>query len=289
MGGCRSIAQGSRPFAAQADRPAPAAECGERRKGRFLRNRGLWSVDNLQAPTQSYMPNMTFRGVEISNFDVRSDEGGQFVRIHFRSDYSDTVAQKMNWPDAMPDAVKQAKLSGKLALANFILTPNDKELSKHEINLKAVEATDFQLSRAGGDEEEGVPAKTSLRFMVRSNEMGAEALLGTYWRVVGKGLAKLKIDYAKQETLNFEAKGEEERDASDEVEKGEVEENPGPVLASARTVTGSSRPGLADRRKRRGGGEAVVTDDEGQAVLTGQAAADHETARQAARKNRDVQ
>ena len=226
---------------------------------------------------------MTFRGCRIRYIDIRRDEGGMFTRLHVSTDYSDTVARKMEWPDEIPRVVKQGKLAGLLSLSNFILTPNDKALRLHEINLKAHEASDFQLHRSGGNEEEGEAPKTELRFIMRTPDIEAPARLGLYFNAIGEGNASLKLDYAQQEKLDLD-------DASNEVEKEEVatesaqaeESAAGPVLQRPHGVP--SRPGINRQRNRRGGDETVVTDDEGQPVLTGEAAEAHEALRRKANR-----
>lgn len=230
------------------------------------------------------MPAMTFRGCRIRYIDIRRDEGGMFTRLHVSTDYSDTVARKMEWPDEIPAVVKQGKLSGLLSLSNFILTPNDKALQVHEINLKAHEASDFQLHRSGGNEEEGEVPKTELRFTMRTSDIDAPARLGTYFNMIGEGQAALKLDYAQQEKLDL-------NDASNEGAKEEVEQEPatqedetaaaGPILQRPHGVP--SRPGINRQRNRRGGDDSVLADDEGQPVLTGEAAEQHEALRRKAK------
>jgi len=225
---------------------------------------------------------MTFRGCRIRYIDIRRDEGGMFTRLHVSTDYSDTVARKMEWPDEIPSVVKQGKLSGLLSLSNFILTPNDKALRLHEINLKAHEASDFQLVRSGGNEEEGEAPKTELRFIMRTPDIEAPARLGAYFNAIGEGNASLKLDYAQQEKLNLDASNEVEKE---EVQTEEVQEEPtddkGPVLQRPHGTP--SRPGINRQRNRRGGDETVVTDDEGQPILTGEAAEAHESLRRKAK------
>lgn len=202
-----------------------------------------------------------------------------FTRLHVSTDYSDTVARKMEWPDEIPSVVKQGKLSGLLSLSNFILTPNDKALRQHEINLKAHEASDFQLVRSGGNEEEGEAPKTELRFIMRTPDIEAPARLGAYFNQIGEGTASLKLDYAQQEKLNLDASEEEEKEEVNP-ESATQEEN-GPVLLQ-RPHGEPSRPGINKQRNRRKGDETVVADDEGQPVLVGEAAEQHEAMRRKA-------
>lgn len=226
---------------------------------------------------------MTFRGCRIRYIDIRRDEGGMFTRLHVSTDYSDTVARKMEWPDEIPSVVKQGKLSGLLSLSNFILTPNDKALRVHEINLKAHEASDFQLHRSGGNEEEGEVPKTELRFTMRTSDIEAPARLGAYFNALGEGNASLKLDYAQQEKLNLDASSEEAKEETEQEAATQEDENVagGPILQRPHGVP--SRPGINRQRNRRGGDETVLADDEGQPVLTGEAAESHEALRRKAK------
>lgn len=206
-----------------------------------------------------------------------------FTRLHVSTDYSDTVARKMEWPDEIPSVVKQGKLSGLLSLSNFILTPNDKALRLHEINLKAHEASDFQLVRSGGNEEEGEAPKTELRFIMRTPDIEAPARLGLYFNAIGEGNASLKLDYAQQEKLNLDASNEEAKEETEQEAVTQEDENVagGPILQRPHGVP--SRPGINRQRNRRGGDETVLADDEGQPVLTGEAAEAHEALRRKAK------
>jgi hypothetical protein len=182
----------------------------------------------------------------------------------------------MDWPDEIASVVKKASLSGLLSLSNFILTPNDKALRTHEINLKAHEASDFQLHRSGGNEEEGDPPKTELRFIVRTGDVEAPARLATYFQQIGGECAALKLDYAQQDKLDLRASNEDEKEEEPAEEKAS-----GPILASAREVNGTSRPGINKQRNRRGGAE-LVDEETGEVLLTGEAAEAHAAARRGA-------
>lgn len=187
------------------------------------------------------MPKMTFRGARLRYSDIRRDEGGQFVRLHLTADYSDTVARQMDWPDEIPAAVKSCKLSGRLSLSSIIITPNSRELKKHELSLDASEATDFQLVRSGGDLEEGEPPQTSLRFIIRTAAPGAGAQVETYWSIIGEDLASLKVDYAKQDSLDFGAAAASEESEEESADAGEVGEEAEGGYRPLITVSGGKR------------------------------------------------
>lgn len=159
---------------------------------------------------------ITFRGTTVRYLDLRQGkEGGDvFCRIHLSSDFSDTVRDKMGWEDA-GSSVNSAKLTGELLAQNFILTPGDKNLKQHELQIAISDATDFQLVALKDDD--GEISGHQLRFIVRSPGDGVEALVGQYIRRVGRHQGELKISYepvAKQTELEMgqAKKAEAEKD-----------------------------------------------------------------------------
>jgi len=146
---------------------------------------------------------ITFRGCFIRHADIRQGrEGGDvFTRIHMSAEFSDTVRDKMEWEDP-GDSITSAKLTGELLAQNFILTPGDKALKQHELQIAITDASDFQVVQLRDDE--GEPAGRQLRFIVRSPGDGVEAQVGQYIRRVGRHEGQLKISYepqAKQDAL----------------------------------------------------------------------------------------
>ncbi len=182
------------------------------------------------------MPSTLFRGAFVRYADLRcDDEAGKFIRLHLTADWTDTVRAHMGWQD-VPKRVSRATLSGALAAMHMVLTPNGKELSKHELQLDITEAVDFVLVRQ--KDEEGEPKGEELRFMVRTNQAGAGAMIENYIERIGRGAGLLKITHEKQTDLDFTG-GD---DASNEDEKGAAEAAPGPALASKADVERASDP-----------------------------------------------
>jgi hypothetical protein len=152
-----------------------------------------------------------FRGCFIRHADIRQGrEGGDvFTRIHVSAEFSDTVRDTMDWEDP-GDSITSAKLTGELLAQNFILTPGDKALKQHELQIAITDASDFQLVVLRDDE--GEPAGRQLRFIVRSPGDGVEALVGQYIRRVGRHEGQLKISYEPQAKQTALPMGNEEEE-----------------------------------------------------------------------------
>lgn len=158
---------------------------------------------------------ITFRNVHLRYYDGRrKDESAPFVRLHLTADYSKPVAEAMGWPETIGDGVTDGSLSGRMAAVALILTPNDKMLKSRELQIECSEVSDFRFV-AEKDEDTGRVVSAELRFIARSNQKGAAALLEDYWHAVGAEDAQMKLSYTKaavQGTLDIPA----DEDAQDE-------------------------------------------------------------------------
>ena len=157
------------------------------------------------------MSTITFRGATIRYADLRiKEEAGVFARLHMTSDMSEPVSAAMEW-EAIPACTDSAKLSGGLTSRTLILTPSDKALRSHEINIECSEVGDFQFFRVKGDDNG--PGRSELRFIARSNQPGAIALIENYLRLAGQAPGALKITYDDQQKLAFD--GEKKTNAEE--------------------------------------------------------------------------
>jgi hypothetical protein len=153
------------------------------------------------------MSTIVFRGSFIRYADLRQkEEAGCFARIHFTSEMSKPVLEAMEW-EPIPDCFESTKLTGELTARSLILTPNQKELRQHEIQMECSDISDFQLFRIQG--EDGESTRTELRFIARVSEPGAIARIENYMRLVGtstKSAGALKITYTDQQNLPLDEK-----------------------------------------------------------------------------------
>jgi hypothetical protein len=199
-----------------------------------------------------------FRGAFIRYADIRrAKEGGEvFTRIHMSCDFSDVVREQMEWDDP-GDSVKMAKLTGELCAREFLLTPGDKALKQHELEIAINDASDFQVVML--KDEDGEPSGRQLRFIVRSPGDGVEALVGQYIRRVGIHEGQLKISYepqAKQEVLPGTQVDQQDEDGQEPVSEhlaGEAlqeHESRSGSLASASQMQGTAAE-TARRASRR--------------------------------------
>ena len=151
------------------------------------------------------MSSIVFRGAFIRFADLRAkEEAGVFTRIHFTSEMSDPVIGAMEW-SPIPDCMERTTLIGTLTARTLLLTPNQKELRQHEIQMECSEVSDFQLFRIQGND--GESTQTELRFIARVVEPGAIAVIENYMRLVGtsrKSGGALKVTFEHQEKLDLE-------------------------------------------------------------------------------------
>lgn len=190
------------------------------------------------------MPNILFRGSKIRFIDLRRDEDGVFARVHLTADYSGPVQEEMGW-EPVQESITSCKLVGRLAALNMVLTPADAKLSRNEIQLECSEVLDFQLASVKNDS--GDITGHELRFVARTVEAGAVALLENWLRVIGTSPANVKVAYAEQGELE-PAAGPEQGNLIEmpDVEEGEGED--GPAVASAVEMAGTT----AELKRRRG-------------------------------------
>ncbi len=155
------------------------------------------------------MQKLILRGAFIRYVDLRQDdEAGLFRRIHFTADLSDTVCEAMEWGEPS-EGLTQGKLLGELTATHLILTPNSKQLRQHELQLDVKDVSDFQFFRV--KEEDGETTRTELRFVARSLQKGAGALLENYMELIGKGQGQLRVAYEKQEKLPLDGEAAVEK------------------------------------------------------------------------------
>jgi hypothetical protein len=190
------------------------------------------------------MPTLLFRNVTIRYFDCRRSEADLFVRIHLSADLTDIVCERMEW-NTIPDSIESCKLSGQLAGESFVLTPNDRPLASHEMQLACGEVGDFQVARIS----EGDAVKTELRFVIRTAAIDAAAKLVGFWKPIGRADSKLKLSYSEQAELEMEGGGEEEEAPEAEVEPAEKPKRKrgGSVAAAAAAEAGD----LEERERAR--------------------------------------
>ncbi len=152
---------------------------------------------------------MTFTGVEVRYLDVRLDTDGSgcYARLHVRADYSEKIAEAMDW-EAIPTCVEAAQLSGSVAASHLTLTPKEKELRKHEVQMSISGVDAFEAIALRGDD--GQLVRRQLRFRIRTEDPGAPALLASYLQRVGGALATAKVSYVVQDRLFAEAAAAED-------------------------------------------------------------------------------
>lgn len=222
---------------------------------------------------------MIVRGAHVHDFRKAPDKAGYYTEVLVHGDMSKPVAEQMKWEDLVynKDIIRtgwdqKLPLDGDLVISHLRLTFSESRL---ELHLDTEIATDFHLQRV----KVGEGTKTELRFKVRTRDKDAAAKIEAYLNVAGDGPGLMQL-----------AHGQSDNEDQGDLFTGQKESEPEPAatLASAREVNGKTRPGINRQRNRRGGDETVVTDDEGQPVLTGEAAEQHEAMRRKAKSQPGV-
>ena len=193
-----------------------------------------------------------FRGAVIRYADLRFEkEGGVFARLHIQADLSGPVCETLAWGE-IPEGVSTAKLIGKLTGRHLVLTPNDKALRQHEIQMECTDIGDFAAVTEKDDQ--GEVNGYRLNFIARSSEVGAIAKVEQYRRTIGSGDAALKVAYISQGTLD-DGKDEAEESANASLDFDQDSDEPAATpfdepLPSAVQMAGNM-DGLKKQRRAR--------------------------------------
>jgi hypothetical protein len=141
-----------------------------------------------------------FRGCFIRYCDIRQGkEGGDLTcKIHLSADFSTPVREHMEWEE-VGDSISSAKLNGALLANHMILTPGNRQIQNHELQIDITEVSNFEVSTVKDDE--GEPCGRKLNFQVKTSKDGAGAIVEQYMSRVGRHEGALKVSYVKQEVL----------------------------------------------------------------------------------------
>ncbi len=207
------------------------------------------------------MATINFRNATIREAHLGIDKtgGAVFTLIKFAADMSSPILEAMEWEQPADCYQNPVKLEGELMGHHLILTPTDKELRTHEINLECGEIGSFQFFRIAATEDRS--ASSEIRFTAKSLEAGSAAKVENYLRLLGQKPALMKVTYQVQEKLDLAAGKTEDVaskcpgcrsgiqlmhnddgahvDGSKCLEWEAVDDEPGAPLASAATLGGT--------------------------------------------------
>lgn len=149
------------------------------------------------------MPTLVFRGATIREAHIGIDKtgGAVFTLIKFSADMSEPIMDAMEWEKPSECFQNPVKLDGELMGHNLVLTPTDKELRQHEIDIECGEIGSFQFFRIAATEDRS--ASSEIRFTAKSVEPGVSAKIENYLRLMGQKPAAMKVAYNKQESLDL--------------------------------------------------------------------------------------
>jgi hypothetical protein len=181
---------------------------------------------------------LIFRGARVRYFDVRDSKAGVSTLIYVTTDFSDPIREAMGWKEP---GVISGKMGGELNATRFILTPNQKELRQHELQMGAVTVDDFQYFEVKDRGNE--TTSEELRFIITTADNGAAGLVEQYMRTVGtseKSIGQLRINYEVQ--MKLEDKGDGADDEKEEAGPCVDCNNGVPMLDGDPTMHASGQP-----------------------------------------------
>ena len=148
------------------------------------------------------MPKLIFRAALIRFVDLRYDDKAKtkYVKINFTAAFSEPVREAMEWGEP-PAGFASAKLDGDLTASHFILTPDGKELRRHELQMDCTGLGEFQVFRVQVGEDS---YENELRFQVVTTAQGSASLLESYLETIGKGTAQLRVNFEQQQPLEMD-------------------------------------------------------------------------------------
>lgn len=156
----------------------------------------------------------------------------------------------MGWSQP-PSEFKSGKLDGLISATHFVLTPNDKKLKQHELQLNVQSISGFELHRVKVGEDS---TENQLHFQIVTVQDGSAAQVEQYVRQIGLEQGQLRVNYDKQDPLPLDgtedpqgkldtgdATATTEAPGEGETEDGEASDEPadGPAVASATTMGGT--------------------------------------------------
>jgi len=146
------------------------------------------------------MPKLICRGAFVRFVDLRFDEksNSNYVKLNLTAEYSDVVRAAMEW-EPLPDSFEGGDLTGQLGPGSLLLTPNGRDMKKHEMELEFNRVDSFSAVRV---KDRKTDAETvELRFCVVTQAPHAAAIVEGYLAKIGKGEGQLRFNYEVQQEL----------------------------------------------------------------------------------------
>lgn len=135
---------------------------------------------------------MIARGAGLKHCVTQEDEGGAFVRINAKADYSGPVMEAMEWPE-IHDKLKKGEMDGELSEGSLSIVSQQALLdgSFPELTLTFESIKNFKFARV--KEKDQQSTHLELRFQIVSRDTHAAALCYEYKRAVKKSLGLLTL------------------------------------------------------------------------------------------------
>ena len=153
---------------------------------------------------------IVFTGATLQSF-TRKSTGGS---IKFTAAFTDQVARAMSWAD-VPECLTGATLDGDLHAQTLILSPNEKELRKHECEIEVSRVFRFQTVRMELEGKRGKGHRTELHFTALFSDPNGARKLEQY--IISCGKSRVTVSYTKAaEQPELPMSTEEQRAAASE-------------------------------------------------------------------------
>lgn len=130
-----------------------------------------------------------FTGVELDKF-ARDGKG---VTATFSATFTSDVQAKMNWTE-IPECLTGADLEGELACISLTITPSERALSKHEIDLDLAQIHSFKTVRREIEGKKGKGHRTELWLKVFTTDMKGARKLEEYMLTAGKSTIRASYE-----------------------------------------------------------------------------------------------
>jgi hypothetical protein len=143
---------------------------------------------------------ITMTSARLESFK-RGHDGGV---AQFASSWNQKVADALDWPDDIPQALTGANLEGDLHATSCELIPSEGALKKHGIDLEINRVTKFEAVRLELEGKKGKGYRTELRFKVHFTDKAGARKLEQYLLTIGEGKGSLTVSYTRQEALPLE-------------------------------------------------------------------------------------
>ena len=153
---------------------------------------------------------LTFPTVTLLSFTRKPTRG----TAKLSGSVTAAISKAMGWTD-IPECATSTSLEGELDVSLAMLTPKDKALERHAVDLDCSKVSKFQLVRRELEGKKGKGYRQELHFVVWFSDPNGARKLEQYMLAAGK--STLVISYTKQ-AVQADLPGTSLKDEADEAQ-----------------------------------------------------------------------